>query len=245
MTRITLLKTLSIAAGAVCVTLSCASASHAALLGPTRYEQFSDSPFAGGSFDYFHLENFEDHLLNTPGVSADLGGVTSVLFGFGLTDSVDADDGTIDGSGLNGDSYFAPGIPGIRFTFNASLLSGFLPNAVGIVWTDGGGLTSFKAFGPGGVDLGTIGPVNIADGSITGTTVEDNFFGIEGLGPIESILISNTAGGIEVDHLQYGRRSASDPTIPTPALFPSLIAMGGALWRKRKATAFAEASESV
>ncbi len=248
MPRITLLKTVFIAAGAVGITLSSSSAAYAGLLGPTPYKQFSDSPFSGLSHDYFYLEDFEDRLLNTPGVSANVGGVTTSLgFGSGLVDSVDADDGLIDGLGQNGQSYFhGDGVQGIRFTFNASQLGGVLPNVVGVVWTDGSGSTVFKAFGPGGVPLGTVGPVAIADNSFSGTTAEDNFFGIEGLGPIESILISNTfSGGIEVDHLQYGRRSASGATIPTPALLPGLIGMGGALWRKRKAKALAEAPESV
>ena len=48
-------------------------------LGPTPYLSSSDSPLSGGSFAYFHLENFEDHLLSTPGVSASAGGVTSVV----------------------------------------------------------------------------------------------------------------------------------------------------------------------
>jgi hypothetical protein len=42
----------------------------AVLLGPSAYSSFADSPFAGGSFSFFHLETFEDHLLNAPGVSA-------------------------------------------------------------------------------------------------------------------------------------------------------------------------------
>lgn len=39
-------------------------------IGPSPYLSFADSPFNGGSFSYFHLETFEDHLLNTPGVTA-------------------------------------------------------------------------------------------------------------------------------------------------------------------------------
>jgi hypothetical protein len=42
-------------------------------VGPSPYLSFSDSPFNGGSFTYFHLETFEDHLLNTPGVTASPG----------------------------------------------------------------------------------------------------------------------------------------------------------------------------
>jgi hypothetical protein len=105
------------------------------------YLSFANSPFNGGSFSYFYLENFEDHLLNTPGVTADAGGVASVIFGPSIHDSVDADDGAINGSGLGGDSYFTGnGAAGVRFTFNAGVLGG-LPTSAGLVWTDGGGGT--------------------------------------------------------------------------------------------------------
>jgi hypothetical protein len=118
--------------------LIAAPLSHALLIAPTSYLSFSDSPFSSGSFSYFYLETFEDHLLNVPGVTASAGGVTSVVFGPSIHDSVDADDGVIDGSGLNGDSYFSgSGAAGISFTFNAGAL-GSLPTSGGIVWTDGG-----------------------------------------------------------------------------------------------------------
>src|SRR5438477_7131672 len=120
-------------------------------LGPTPYLSFADSPFNGGSFSYFYLETFEDHLLNTPGVTGSPGGVTSVVFGPSIHDSVDADDGVIDGSGLNGDSYFSSnGAGGVTFTFDAGVL-GSLPTDAGIVWTDGAGGSqiTFQASGPG------------------------------------------------------------------------------------------------
>jgi hypothetical protein len=52
--------------------------------------------------------------------------------------------------------------------------------------------------------LGSIGPVAIADGSHNGETAEDRFFGATNAGGISRIFISNSSGGIEVDHLQYG-----------------------------------------
>lgn len=199
----------------------------AAGVGPSPYLSFADSPFTQ-VFTYFHLENFEDGVLNTPGVTA-AGSSLSVIGPGGNTDSVDADDGTIDGSGTLGRSLFAnPGSTGITFTFSAAVL-GFLPTHVGIVWTDGAGTTSFQAFGPGGL-LGSLGPVAIADGSFLGTTAEDRFFGWVDLGGISSILITNTSGGIEVDHLQYGFLP-----IPLPAgvwlLGSGLAAL--AAWRRR------------
>jgi hypothetical protein len=190
---------------AVAVTLFLSpTPAHATLLGPTPYVKFADSPFSGGSFGYFFLEDFEDHLFNTTGATASAGGVTSVLFGPTFHDSVDADDGSIDGSGLTGDSYFSnSGAAGITFTFDGGVL-GMLPTSAGLVWTDGAGTTSFEAFDQNGVSLGSIGPVFIADGSFNGETADDRFFGATNAGGISRIFISNASGGIEVDHLQYG-----------------------------------------
>ncbi|MGH7244210.1 MAG: hypothetical protein ACREJD_12420 [Phycisphaerales bacterium] len=172
-------------------------------LGPTPYLCFSDSPFNGLALQYFHLETFEDHLFNVPGVSADHGGVTSVVFGPAIHDSVDCDDGTIDGSGLNGDSFFSS-TPDIRFTFNAAVL-GSLPTHAGIVWTDGGSNTTvtFEAYNAAGASLGTV-VAQVGDGSNNGTTAEDRFFGVVYDQGIQAIRIRHSSGGLEVDHLQYG-----------------------------------------
>src|SRR4030095_13348976 len=91
--------------------------------------------------------------------------------------------------------------------------------------TDGEGTTLFEAFGPGGVPLGQIGPVAIADGSFSGTTAEDRFFGITNPAGISAIRISNTSGGIEVDHLQYGIFGAAPPPPPTAVPPPSHTAL--------------------
>lgn len=202
------------------LTASSASMTHATLLGPSTYLSSADSPFSPFlGFTYFHLKNFEDHLLNTPGVGASAGGVTSVVFGPSVHDSVDADDGSIDGSGLGGDSFFSgSGGAGISFTFDVSVL-GVLPNAVGIVWTDGGGTISFEAFDALNNSLGVLIGSH-ADGSFNGETAEDRFYGVTDSGGISRIHISNSAGGIEVDHLQYGLRGANVPPpngVPEPA----------------------------
>src|SRR4051812_45814864 len=131
------------------------------LLGPTAYLSFNDSPFNGGSFSYFDLETFEDGLLNTPGVSVDTG---SVLGPGGLTDSVDADDGVIDGFGVSGHS-FVYGASTVTFTFSSGTL-GALPTHAGIVWTDGPN-PIFEAFNSVGASLGTITGTS-ADGSNSG-----------------------------------------------------------------------------
>ena len=179
--------------------------------GPTPYLSDADIPagfYAGGS--PAALENFEDGTLGF-GITASAGGVA--LPG-PLTDSVDADDGVIDGFGLAGHSwYFGPlAASGVTFTFSAPL-----PTAAGIVWTDGSGTVTFEAFGPGMVSLGTIGPVAIGDTEIGGQTAEDRFFGVQNAGGILAIKLSNTSGGIEVDHVQYG--AAPSVSIPSSQVF--------------------------
>ncbi len=197
----------------------------AQLLGPTPYLSPNNSPFAadiaGGTV---FLENFEDNLLNTPGVTASAG---ATIGPGGNTDSVDADDGLIDGSGTNGRSFFAPGFPGISFSFNAVVLGG-LPTRAGIVWTDGQNPIFFEAFNAAGDSLGHIGTSH-ADGSGNGGTAEDRFYGIINDGGISRIYItSSLAGGIEVDHLQYGK------AVPEPGVV-SLIALGaGTLMLRRR-----------
>lgn len=171
-------------------------------IGPQHYACASDSPFAGLEFNYFHLENFEGHALLAPGVTATGGMITSALTP-NIHDSVDCDDGVIDGSGLAGDSLFAfDGVAGARFTFDESVL-GALPTHVGIVWTDGGGDVTARAFALDGTLVGEVSG-NTADTSVNGETAEDAFYGIISLDGIKSILVTSTAGGMELDHLQYG-----------------------------------------
>ncbi|MFO0856981.1 MAG: hypothetical protein U0640_06450 [Phycisphaerales bacterium] len=178
------------------------SYAQATMVGPTPYLCFSDSPFSVGSYSYSYLETFEDHLFNVPGISANRGGVTSVVFGPSIHDSVDCDDGAIDGSGLQGDSFFS-GFADITFTFNAIIL-GSLPTRAGLVWTDGGlgSLVTFDAFDANGTLLGTISATH-GDSANNGTTAEDRFHGVIYSQGIGSIRIRNNSGGIEIDHIQY------------------------------------------
>jgi hypothetical protein len=200
-----------------------AAPASAATYGPSPYLQASDSPFASVSFSggYYHNETFEDHLLNTPGLSANAGGVTSVVFGPSIHDSVDRDDGSIDGSGLLGDSYFSgTGSAGILFSFSASAL-GALPTHAGLVWTDGGAgsAISLEGFDFLGNSLGVL-TGNHADFSNNGETAEDRFYGFSNSTGVSGILVRSASGGIEVDHIQYG---LSVGAIPEPSTWAMMI----------------------
>jgi hypothetical protein len=109
---------------------------------------------------------------------------------------------------------------------------GQLPNAVGLVWTDGAGTISFEAFDENGVSLGIL-LGNHADGSFLGTIDEDRFYGATNAGGISRIHISNTSGGIEVDDLQYGFRGVVN-AVPEPASL-LLLGLGSCLaWLARR-----------
>jgi hypothetical protein len=213
---------------AVSVLLVAAHDVRGGAVGPSPYLSFNDSPFKSLNLQNFQLEDFEDHLLNVPGVSGSPGGVTSVVFGPSIHDSVDADDGSIDGSGLNGDSWFSS-TPSVTFTFDAQVLGG-LPTAAGVVWTDGVNPIQFEAFDGNGSSLGIVGPVGAADNSFNGETAEDRFFGWTDSNGIGSIrLTSGSGGGIELDHLQYGGLAGAPPSgIPLPpAAMAALVTVAG------------------
>lgn len=205
---------------------------HAAPIGPSAYLQASDSPFAAIDFSggYFFLEDFEDHVLNTSGATGLSGGPTSVVFGPSVHDSVDGDDGAVDGSGLSGDSWFNGGAS-TGFSFSAAVL-GSLPTHAGLVWTDGPFRTgvTFNAYGADGstVVCSASGAV-IGDDTFSGTTAEDRFFGcIDSTGISRIEVINSLGGGIEVDHLQYGMAGGDVTAIPEPGTL-ALFGIGSAV----------------
>ncbi|MGE3243004.1 MAG: hypothetical protein AB7G28_19155 [Pirellulales bacterium] len=203
--------------------LACRS-SEGSILGPSAYVGFADSsPFAAVAFDQFYLEDFEDGL-NVPGVSASSG--QTLNFGT-LRDSVDEDDGSIDGSGLVGFSWYVT-TSTFSFSFDANVL-GALPTHAGVVLTDigydddgsiGKGTVKFEAFGPGNVSLGTVGPIDFGDGLANGGTAEDRFLGVYDVGGISRISLTLNSSDWELDHLQYGIASSTVTT--TPAQLPEL-----------------------
>ncbi|RQO60377.1 hypothetical protein DBR47_08395 [Paucibacter sp. KBW04] len=203
--------------------------------GPSAYLSPADIPagfYHGGSPTL--LETFEDGSLDAS-LQGSGGSIISVSFA-GIRDSVDSDDGTIDGTcgpqtAGRCASWFGNGVPGVGFSFVGS---GALPTAFGLVWTDGFGTITFSAKGADGQSLGSFSFNGIPDGSAAATTAEDRFFGLQFAGGIQSIQISNSSGGIEVDHVQYGQMTAA---VPEPQQWVLLL-LGLALlaWRKLSPT---------
>jgi PEP-CTERM motif len=184
-----------------------APAAGATLIGPTAYSGFAGSPFSAITFASFQLEDFEDGLLNVPGVSADAGIV--IPPSTGLADSVE--------NAPDGRSYYSNGAKVLTFTF-----SGPLPTHAGIVWTDvgdeDGGVFDgyadvvFRAFDQNGASLGIIIALQLGDGGTAPATGEDRFFGAVNTAGISAIRISMpTSADWEADHLQFGIAAVPEP----------------------------------
>ncbi|MEM8639921.1 MAG: S8 family serine peptidase [Cyanobacteria bacterium P01_G01_bin.54] len=194
------------------VTFDVAPEQQATFLTPDQpYLSFEDSPFKDEPFSTFYLENFEDGQLNTPGVSVSEGYILNPSSG---TDSVDADDGQIDGNGSGGREWYNPFSSELTINFGAQEL-GQLPTHAGFALTDIGvsnitgqyvGNVTLEAFDANGLSLGTQTFENFGDNSPFGGTNEDRFFGVQYDEGISSLKISRDDGttGIEIDHIQYG-----------------------------------------
>jgi hypothetical protein len=191
---------------AACLLVSNVTAAQAAatFFGPTPYLSAADIPagfYQGGSPTL--LDNLEDGSLDAS-ISASDGRVIGPGIFDGIRDSVDADDGSINGTGT-GRSWYSSDV---TFTYVGS---GPLPTAFGLVWTDGSGGITFSAKDAAGNALGSQVFSGIPDGSFTGGTAEDRFFGVQFAEGVKSIRI-RTGGQIEVDHIQYGQMAA----VPEP-----------------------------
>ena len=188
----------------------------AGLIGPLggsgadgEYSQFSDSPFARLDFSggFFFLEDFEQGQLQHPGASASPGsGFVTDLFGPTAHDSVDEDDGLIDGSGSEGETWFVTSAPnGVTWTFDDAELGGSLPTYAGLVWTDGEGSIAFEAFDADGNSMGVV-TGDHANSTFGGEALDDRFYGAVNFGGISAIRITTSTRSMEIDHLQWGRR---------------------------------------
>lgn len=196
----------------------------------TGYLSAADSPFVGARG--LVIEDFEDGLLNVPGVSVDSG----IVVGAGLaTDSVDGDDGLIDGLGQSGRSLLLRQ-NSVTISFGLSVLGG-PPSVAGVVITDIGQTTGSLGFGDVLFEvfdfgLGLVGSFTLTgfgDGSVLGGTAEDRFVGVrfdEGIGAIRVTAL--TSEDWELDHIQYG------DLVPGPGVAGVLVAAGLAATRRRR-----------
>jgi hypothetical protein len=181
------------------------------------YKSFDDSPFKSlkASSDWFEFETFDGPTfqVDTKGVTASSPNETSKYTDPSFYDSVDSDDGAIDGKGRGQDRLVLSN-GDITFTFDNK--RGY-PTDAGIVWTDvhatnpsfGESTLTFEAFDGSGKSLGLQGPVRVGgDYSTLGETGEDRFFGVHNNGGISSfrIVVPAVTVGVEFDHLQYGRK---------------------------------------
>ena len=227
-------------------------------LGPTAYLSAADSPFAAhlGS-PHFHLETFEDGELDTPGISQPSDSIFGTL-AHGIvvgpsqfTDSVDGDDGVLDGSGSGGHSFrtnlhlTAPTSPpqnvfSFDFHFSEDALGNF-PTHFGFVWTDGppGSTLGFLVTEGDGSSFSFYSPEVMSGGSRNGETAEDRFYGVQSDTGIAAVTITGGYVGalgfdvIEIDHLQYGTTTVPEPTSQLLWVM-AIIAFGGLGWEARR-----------
>lgn len=226
-------------------------------LGPLPYLSAADSPLVGDPTLVTTIEDFEDGVFNLPGVvnvpippapiNTTGDGIGTVVGPGPETDSVDADDGAIDGSGTAGHSFRSNRF--FNFTVEESVISfilspdihGNYPVAFGLVWTDGQQGVVFEGGGSeiDGTRFNLGSPELLGDMTFTGGTAEDRFIGAWSNVGLKDITIGviKFAGQFmtgldyfEMDHLQV-----SYPAVPEPSAIYSAIAATGlvALGRRR------------
>lgn len=196
--------------------------------GPTAYLQHGDTPtdFICDSCPLY-IEDFEDNMLDgflsiDNGVIFPPNGMTGSSNP--STDSVDGDDGAVDGVGLEGYSWFSGnGESSIEIDFAEAVKS------AGLVFTDGDSASTnvlLEALDMDGNVIGTINAGDLADDSFFGETAEDRFLGFSDMnGAIASLRISIDAGsGIEIDHIQWQTHAecVPEPAASMMALFAIL-----------------------
>ena len=154
-----------------------------------------------------------------------------------LTDSVDGDDGVIDGDGRQGHSLYSNGSQYLTLIFSKDSL-GVLPTYAGLVATDVGYTFDpnkfclddfvFKAYDQNGLLIGSGAQFAFGDGSAHGETAEDRYIGAYHAGGISKIEFGFAhSNDWEVDHVQYA-------AVPEPVSMISLGAGALALLRKRR-----------
>lgn len=190
------------------------------------YLSTDDNPFKSTEFTYYHLEDFEDQRFNTPGASISglwQHGVSTALgAGVAAIDSVDKDDGTLNGYCIQKDARYpnvnltcgsywvsaATAKTGLTITFDKKVL-GTLPTHFGVAWVDGGYKSSFSLVGYDAnnkvIASRTIPSIGDATAlqTVSKAKDEDRFLGFTAKDGIQKVVLT-ASNAIELDHIQYG-----------------------------------------
>jgi hypothetical protein len=215
------------------LSLNCSGIAYAefTFIGPIPYRSAADSPFnLSGLGTTVFLEDFEDGLL-TPGVESGFPLFIGPLAG----NSVDADDGLVDGLDSGGHSsiaYFPEACAGSSCTVQFQWIFieapfGRYPTAVGIVLTANSGAMghlTVAGFGKSGNEVAIIAFEGIVSSAFDAT--DDSFIGVVNPYGISQFTFSQlrqpipgtTSLNPSYDHLQYGLY------VPEPSSF-ALAAM--------------------
>ena len=227
-----------IAGAFLAATLPLAADAATTTFGPSAYLQHGDTP-AGFECDNCEIviEDFEDNSLD-PFITIDNGEILPPNSFSGLmnsvTDSVDGDDGMVDGSGNGGHSWFTGASNAADNQLTISFASDV--KGAGLVITDGDNISTtflLEAFDGMGNSLGLIDTGDIADDFFTGETAEDRFVGfVHDDGMIASMVLTMVGGlGIEIDHVHYKIAAIPEPAAGMMALF-GLLGVAG--FRRRR-----------
>ena len=222
---------------------SCALFSLAAILASTRsslgaattgvttpYFSTANSPLVTSSAGY-QVETFEptSPSLATLGVTLTTVNPSSVVQG----ESVDADDGIIDGSGATGHSLAEPttaNATGATFTFNNLIIGAYPKSAAVAVTAYNGANLIFTVYDTSMNVSGTDTLTNVS----TSTPTNDDFlfWGSDpaGIGAI-SVSSNNAFTFLFLDHLQYD--TLNTISVPEPGTFAFIIASAGLLIGRR------------
>jgi hypothetical protein len=222
-------------------------------LPPTPYTSIEDSPFdLSGLGSTFFVEDMEQGITTISGVY--LTGPSGFAVGPAelrepgpFTDSVDADDGLVDGFGNGGHSVVPStyvDFPTFPITYQSFIDFFVEGNALGFVWTDGFHVSdlAFQVHGQG-MPLGGCNYENLMDSSNTGETSEDRFLGLIADEPFFRVTVRSRSTGFEpvderfeFDHVQFGFQPVPEPVPSVFAfLFLCLIALAAIRWNSNEA----------
>jgi len=192
----------------------------------TPYLQAGDADSLFDASWPISFEDFEDNSVD-PFIVEIMGEILPPNFSTGisnLTDSVDGDDGAVDGVGNDAYSFFNNG-RSIHVSFASPVTS------AGLVWTDGDPASAgvmLEAFDASGMSLGVFDYGDIGDDLITGQTAEDRFIGASSMDGIGSLTVTNLPGGngIEIDHVHWQICEVPEPSAQLMGLIAFLAVAG-------------------